>query len=750
VLVSLSLLGATIALTGCGFTTDKILSVAPAGKGTHGRVIGGQAPVVGAVVSVYAVGIGGPPTLLASTLSDGLGNFAFNTDSSNTYACAAVIPPLTPSAIPQSGRPHPQAASAESTIQVKTSSSAVRSSRARPADLPDQTDTYVYITAIGGNAGGGLNTRIALGAGLGKCSDAQNETVEINEVSTVVLANVMGNFGDGAGDMVFGTGTDPHQINAMEIALTNTFQTIDDLATGTVKPNTVSTTGGTSITIEAAKIYSIANTIASCVNSADVITPTPGPSAACQTLFADSTYFGAPSFDTFSAATNICYAPYTNVAALYMLAGPEAPFVGLPSAPNDWTVAISYSTTAMGLALYESTTGGGTSSTIDLDSSSRVWFPSNKTGAAGIGYFDPTENTFNGPFGGGAPTARLGFPLTVPQYVALDDPSQIAWATDTQTGALVGVDTTPGSEGNVLHSDSFSNSGGSFPVSTGPLFVNSDESVVLNYDNTFGTPLQLTFDPFTRAILGQSVFTLQPTGLTLDTTDGSDPNDVALPGMVAATSDLSTACNLEFSSVKDGNSVKIGNASDFCLSGGAATAEYDAASGKQDEVGAFTALNAYCSAILAACDSPAGLNGPEGVSIDGGGEVWFANSGNASIYPLVITYKGGVAYSPLSDIDYLHDAVDGNTMTQPIGIAVDRGGNIWVSNANCTGSADTTCAFTLSEVFGTAFATFTPLSVQAARLQGTQPTQGSFNVMDSPSAMLRGKPARSHASVLRK
>ena len=61
----------------------------------------------------------------------------------------------------------------------------------------------------------------------------------------------------------------------------------------------------------------------------------------------------------------------------------------------------------MGLAIYPSVIGGGSSSTIDLDSNSRVWFPSNKSGAVGIAYFDPTENTFNGPFG-----ADATFPIT--------------------------------------------------------------------------------------------------------------------------------------------------------------------------------------------------------------------------------------------------------------------------------------------------------------------------------------------------
>jgi hypothetical protein len=62
-----------------------------------------------------------------------------------------------------------------------------------------------------------------------------------------------------------------------------------------------------------------------------------------------------------------------------------------------------------------------------------------------------------------------------------------------------------------------------------------------------------------------------------------------------------------------------------------------------------------------------------------------------------------------------------------------------VSNASCVSSGDTTCSFTLSEVFGAAYPTFTPLSLQADRLQGTLPPQGSTNVVGSPAApMLHG------------
>jgi hypothetical protein len=741
---SLSLLSFTLYLTGCGFTADTSVSpISPTGKGTHGHVHGGQQPVVGATVTVWSVGIEGSPTALASTTSDSNGNFAFNTEPSNSYTCSISLAKAAPVSAHQVSSPHPRSSASKSAGDVKIGGGATGATRSTPAILPSSTETYLYITATGGSSGTGSNSSIALGAGLGPCTDAQTESVEINEVSTAILAYVMANFTTGS--LTFESSNDPHQINAMEIALTNTFQTLDDLPTGTVKPSTVSTTGGTSITIEAAKIYSIANTIASCVNSADQTTPTPGPSSACETLFADASIpnqSGPPtqSTDTFIAALFMCFAPYNNVTALYNLGVPQAPFPGLSTAPNDWSLAISYSTTALGFNIYQTVLDAGAISSMDLDSNDRVWFPSNKSGAVGIAYFDPTDNTFNGPYG-----ATGNYPLTLPQYVALDDANQIAWATDDATNHLVGVSTGVGTEGTILYEYYFYNfSPGSSPYGLGPLFVDSDSSVVFNFDNSFGVPQAIAFNPFTITDTAESAFTLQPSGMTLNTTGGVDPNDPTAPLVAGATSNYST-CDVELTSLNDGDNVIISNNSSTCLSGGIATTAYDANTMVQDEVSVIVSTDSFCSVLLAECGSaPEVLDAPVGVAVDGGNEVWFANSGNASLYYGQGIYDSGgnPSYNGVSPVDLLHGSGYGGTMTYPTAIAVDRGGNVWVSNLdpNCA----TTCTFTLSELFGVGYPTITPLSLQANQLQGTQPTT---NAGATPVAMLRHTPSPAHGSA---
>ena len=96
-----------------------------------------------------------------------------------------------------------------------------------------------------------------------------------------------------------------------------------DLPTGTVQPNT------STINIEYAHIYSLANTHASCINDSSSF-------SVCNQIYS---YFacgcGQEPSDTLQAITQILYAPYINVSDLYNISTPQAPFVGLSKAPND-------------------------------------------------------------------------------------------------------------------------------------------------------------------------------------------------------------------------------------------------------------------------------------------------------------------------------------------------------------------------------------------------------------------------------
>ncbi len=112
--------------------------------------------------------------------------------------------------------------------------------------------------------------------------------------------------------------------------------------------------------------------------------------------------------------------PTSSVAALYNLITTTPAFTPyLTSAPNDWTIGVSYTTSTLGLGV-----NTGTLSTLDIDSSGRVWFPSNATGKIGAAYFDPPSQSFNGPFNSTG--------LVHPQQVAIDA-NGYAWYNDSAT-----------------------------------------------------------------------------------------------------------------------------------------------------------------------------------------------------------------------------------------------------------------------------------------------------------------------------
>ena len=117
--------------------------------------------------------------------------------------------------------------------------------------------------------------------------------------------------------------------------------------------------------------------------------------------------------------------PASNVTQLNNLITAQAPFLPqLSSAPNDWTIGVAYTSSGVGLAV-----DTGTVSTLDIDSTGRIWFPSNAAGKAGAAYFDPAGHSFNGPFNSTG--------LVHPQQVAIDD-AGFAWYNDSAAATVPG------------------------------------------------------------------------------------------------------------------------------------------------------------------------------------------------------------------------------------------------------------------------------------------------------------------------
>ncbi len=654
---------AAAALTGCGSQTvpSPIQSPAVAARVT-GQVYGGQQPVIGATVTVWATGADGygtSSTPLASVTTDANGAFSF---PAGAYTC------------PYANQP-------------------------------------VYLTASGGNAGAGANSAIMLAAGLGSCSAARSAIVNLNEVTTVATAFALGQFftptlgGPPSSDFFAGHATGAGVFHAgLVLANTATIPLLVDLPSGTAHA-TLTGAGGAVTTIDAAKIYSMANTLAACVNSVSA------SGTACSTLFSLTTPPGgatAPS-DTLQAAVQMALFPYQNVTALYNLASPQPPFTGLPQPPNDWTVGVSYTTPTLGLGISATFAGLPTSSNIDIDATGRVWFPSNKPGASGLAYFDPATGAFSGPFAGAS--------LTAPQYLSIDQGGTV-WATDQASGNLAGVSSTnPGGTPLTV----------SIPGAYGgPVTTDFDNTLFFTAEAPAQASQLFSLDPGRSTTTAVTTFTQHPTGLIAEDTYAPYRN------LLAATMAPSSACAQESlgqftygSTAWSPGEIMVQTTASPCVTGGIALDLYET-----DSLSTSPSANQLCSAFDMICFTPVvPLSAPQGIATDGANSRWIANSGNGSISTLfgldTDNPDSGYDYLPSSPVAYLHDASHGGTMSTPFGIAIDRSGNVWVSNAGCVTAAAAPCAttsFTLSELVGAAAPAITPLSLQEGTAsEGTEP-----------------------------
>jgi len=277
---SLAGLGAlALLLAGCG-TYSGPDAAAPASGAVSGAVHGGQQPVAGATIQLYAVGTtankSAAAPLIGSTVTTASnGTFTITGD----YSCT--------------GNP------------------------------------LVYIVATGGNPGGGANSALSLMAALGACNGLTPSTfISINELTTVASVYALAPFMSGYKNV--------GAASASAAGLANAFQTVNSLvntATGGA-PGLGLPANGTAPTTE---LNTLADILAGCVNSTGTGTP-------CTSLFSAATASGgATPADTVGAALNIASHPGSNVAALFNLTMATPPFAPtLTSAPNDWTVALKF------------------------------------------------------------------------------------------------------------------------------------------------------------------------------------------------------------------------------------------------------------------------------------------------------------------------------------------------------------------------------------------------------------------------
>ncbi len=311
------------------------------GATLQGKVHGGQQPVAGAHLYVYAANNNGYGGASISMLTSGTGR---TSDGTNYYVTTG-----------------PQG-----TFSISGD-----------YNCPS-ANSQVYLYSVGGNpgVGGGANLGAGLLAALGTCSSLSSSMfIVVNEVSTIAAAYAFAGFATDA------THVSSSSNAQSETGIANAFASatnLESLPSG-VAFTTIPAGDGTP---PRQLINSLANILAACVNST-------GPSSSpCVTLFANAENGSVAPSDTATAAINIAHNPGANLDNLWGVQVPNSPFQpALSAEPSDFAVSITY-------------TGGGMDGTgfapngVAVDGYGNVWV-TNFTSSS-ITKFSPTGVILSG------------------------------------------------------------------------------------------------------------------------------------------------------------------------------------------------------------------------------------------------------------------------------------------------------------------------------------------------------------------
>jgi hypothetical protein len=283
-----------IGSTGCGGVSDNSQPVTPPPTVTlNGFVYGGTTPVVGSTIQLYAVGTSG-----------------YGSASTALFTSQAVTTDTT------------GAFSVTENLNCPTSS------------------TLVYLTASGGHPGqsGASNPQLIEMAALGKCGELSASTsIDVTELTTVAAVWALAPFMSDSAHI--------GSSSTNSAGLSNAFVSAASLAS--VSSAGAAGTLPTDVTAPSAELNTLANLLASCVNTAGGVA---GDTSACGKLFTAATpASGSPiPKDTVGAALSLALNPGVNVGGLYQLASTSTAFAPvLTAAPNDWTVTLAYENKAL-------------------------------------------------------------------------------------------------------------------------------------------------------------------------------------------------------------------------------------------------------------------------------------------------------------------------------------------------------------------------------------------------------------------
>jgi hypothetical protein len=640
-LLPLCLLSSAAFLSGCAnFATTAATDPTSVHGAVTGTIYGGQQPIVNATVTLWAAGntgYGSAAKQLATTTSSSTGSFSFGPGSGNTYTC-----PVS------------------------------NSSTASPS---------IYITATGGQPTPGVtNTSIALLLALGDCLTVQttNPSVNVNELTTVASITALQQFFAPGSSGLGSIGTSPTNALGLANAMRSVANLVNTATGNSFASTTVSgavagytTNPVVTVTPEQAKLDTMADILAACVNSAT-------GSTQCSTLFGN--VGGTTAKDTLQAAYYMATVPAgsgattactgattvttaTSICNLYALASSMSPFQPtLASAPTDWTVGVTFSSA--------STQTIGTTPVyflsrpeyLAVDSLGNIWAVNYNTSAAGVAGNSVSELSTSG-----VPLAQV---LTAPGQLAA--PRNIA--IDPNNNIFVGNYGAAGVGNTIAEYNATTLSAETFPLlSTGPDAIVSDGTgniYIANYGGAAGAgdieilPANApNGTPATQIATGVSVGNYS--SMAIDSYDDLwlSNNPSTATTQFICTANPCTATTTTAGGQTGPQSIAIDHANNVWIG------NYSTTAGSVSELAATNT-----SSIIAASSSPftgGGLLNPTRAIFGGLGSQWITNfaSGAGTVTELT---SAGAPLSPAGG--YVH------TFSGPEGIAIDASGNVWVGN----------------------------------------------------------------------
>lgn len=573
------------------------------GAAIRGRVHGGQSPISGAHVYLYAVnttGYAGPG--MPATTSNQAASLLTKCDGSDSLGFYVTSGP--------------------------DGSFSITGDYTCPTGTPD-----TYLLAVGGSPGGGTsNSAIVLIAGLTeKCTATGFSSLYavVNEVSTVAAAYAGAGFA-----------TDPTHVSSSSTALAT--RGVDDAYGGLVNLETLSTGVAASTTPDGngsapnAEINTLGNILAACVNST-------GPtSTECTTLFSNAKNGAVTPSDTGTAILNIAHNPGANVANLFALQTPSSPFQPDMPSISDFSIAISF-------------TGGGLNGPYGIAVNALDDILVTNFGGNSVSVFSPLGTPISGTGGitGNGLNEPFGIAIDGNGYVWGADYGVSALSSFSSTGTAITSTTTGGLNTPEFIAIDASNN----------VWVDSLSNALSEFTNSSGTPTAVAGSPFGAGVLdapfGIAVDTSGNVWLAnrTGTPELVEYNNSASSHSTYTGGGLGSATSLAFdpsgnSWISDtNNATNVSALSEFNSSGGAITTASGYAGGglngpfgiaidsngdvfvanhSGSGVSEFNSSGTAISPSSGYASEGADLGDPYSLAIDGSGNLWVAaNSGGA-------------------------------------------------------------------------------------------------------------------------